>query len=409
MFIATLALATVCQAQAASASLAEPAFTVKSAADRARAHHPLLAASRAQIDVAAGRLEQAGKLPNPTFDFEWDNTPDFYEREAKFGFTQAFPITSRLRLERAVGTSMLRAAEAEVAAFERELLQGVRLAAVRCLASEETVRLTRDQLEHERDVATFIEAAAARGEASAIDTTTARLEVAELEIAIEKLIADQRRLRAALAAAMGFTEDSLPRVEGDLPPRVLPDTNRLSPEELPEYRAVLARIEVAESEIELAEAGRYEDVSAGLFGSVGREEDAPFGFEREHRIGFAVSIPLPLWNRNRRAIAEKTAEAFARRKDAEALAAKMIAAVRSLRTEADAALENIAAIEGTLLPIAERQTEQIETAHRAGLVSATETFRSHHRLLEIRIARAAALRDFHLARIQLEHALGITN
>lgn len=392
---------------AESSAEAPAEFTVESAVEHARAHHPMLAAARARLEVAAGRRLQAGRLANPSFEFGWNNSPDFEEREATFGFTQAFPLTSRLRHEREVAAADLRAAEAEIAVVERRLLHEVRLAATLVLAARQTLAFTHEQLEHETEVAEFIEAAAARGEASTLEATGARLEVAELNVEADELEHALQARTADLAAAMGIDSDHLPVMIGELPEPSLPETSAFVASILPEYRAAIAKFSAAAASAELARSERYDDVSVGLFGSVGREEDAPIGFEREERIGFRISIPLPFWNRNQGNIASREAEAFAAKKDADAIAAAARTRVRALQADARAHLERIAKIDTDLIPLAETNARQTEAAHREGLADAQAVFLAHHHLLQARIERADELRDFHLSRIRLEHALGL--
>ena len=106
---------------AASAGAAEVRLTLDSAADYALTHNPTLAAARLRIEEARGRLQQSGRLSNP--ELEFDFTRNTMGREGSLGVAlmQRFPLTARLRHEKAVSRAELAAAEAEVRDGERKL------------------------------------------------------------------------------------------------------------------------------------------------------------------------------------------------------------------------------------------------------------------------------------------------
>ena len=91
-------------------------FTQDGAVAYALKNNPELAAARYSIGEARGRLLQSGRLANP--ELETDLKPNVRGREFSFGvgFVQRFPLTSRLRLERAISQAEVTAAEAEVRA-----------------------------------------------------------------------------------------------------------------------------------------------------------------------------------------------------------------------------------------------------------------------------------------------------
>ena len=65
-------------------------------------------------------------------------------------------------------------------------------------------------------------------------------------------------------------------------------------------------------------------------------------------------------------------------------------------------------IETRLLPGAIRQVEDTEIAYRNGLIDLQAALRARDQQLNLRAARLDALRDFHLARVRYETALGKT-
>jgi hypothetical protein len=88
----------------ASALHAEPGLvvTLSGVGDRVRAQNPDLAAARLRIREALGRMNQSGRLANPELEAGFDHDPRMQERKFEVGFSQRFPITGRLDLEKQV-------------------------------------------------------------------------------------------------------------------------------------------------------------------------------------------------------------------------------------------------------------------------------------------------------------------
>ena len=102
---------------------AEPAAVVSLASigDRIRAQNPDLAAARLRIQEALGRMNQSGRLANPELETSIEHNPQFREGKIEVGFSQRFPVTGKLALEKEISLLELKASEAEV----REAWQAV--------------------------------------------------------------------------------------------------------------------------------------------------------------------------------------------------------------------------------------------------------------------------------------------
>jgi cobalt-zinc-cadmium efflux system outer membrane protein len=118
---------------------AEPTVVVSLASigNRIRAQNPDLAAARLRIQEAVGRMNQSGRLANPEIEAGLEHNPRFREGKFEVGVSQRFPITDRLRLEKDVSLTELKASEAEVREVERQLTGQAREAVVKVLASRQ--------------------------------------------------------------------------------------------------------------------------------------------------------------------------------------------------------------------------------------------------------------------------------
>jgi cobalt-zinc-cadmium efflux system outer membrane protein len=386
---------------------AEPSVVVSlaSVGNRIRAQNPDLAAARLRIDEAVGRANQSGRLANPELETGFEHNPEFREGKFEIGFTQRFPLTGRLQLEKDVSLTELKAAEAEVREVERQLTGQAREVLVKILATRQRRALLREQSDVSSEFARFLSKIAAKGEGSPLDAGQAKLEAASLAMEMRQLDAGEAALTGELKPLLGMRPGESLSVGGTLPEATLPGT-ATDPSRRPDFQAAELDALAARQGVALEQSRRLEDVEGGLFAGAERTEDAPDGYDNEAIIGLRFKIPLPLWNKNEGAIQE--AQAKQQRKEMEA-----IALGRNIRLEAEAALTEmrewarmIAEINDTLLPLADEQSAAAETTFRNGQGEIQSVLRSREKRLQLAAARLDALREFHLARVRHETARG---
>ena len=92
---------------------------------------------------SAGAFETSGRLANPEIEVELSRNLNAPEGAVGVGVSQQFPLTARLRLEKAVSRAQLAAAEAEVRDAERKLGAEAGTAMVKLLALGGSARCAR--------------------------------------------------------------------------------------------------------------------------------------------------------------------------------------------------------------------------------------------------------------------------
>lgn len=405
--ISKFPLAALCLALAAVPSPARPTTTVSfdSVAGLVRSGNPDLAAARLRVAEATARAKQAGLPANPEIESEFRHDPSFREGGMEIAFTQRFPVTARLRLEKDVSLTELKASEAEVREVERQIIAKAREAVVKVLATRQRRELLREQVGVSKEFADFLSGVAAKGEGSALDAGQAKLEATSLSMEIRQLDASEAALVGELKPLLGMRPGESLSVSGSLPTPSLPSV-AVDPERRPDFQAAKLNAQAAAQGVALEQARRYDDVEGGLFAAVERTEDAPEGYENEAIIGLRFKIALPFWNKNEGAIQE--AEARKERTEKEA-----IALGRGIRLEAEAARAEMAEwtrligeIDSTLLPLADEQSKLAEDAYRNGQGEIQSVLRSREKRLQLSAAKLDALREFHLARVRHETSLG---
>jgi cobalt-zinc-cadmium efflux system outer membrane protein len=324
---------------------------------------PEMQAARARLDQAEAAIVTAGARPNPIFDFS-PGVPSPYLLVLDF----AVPLETkgkrgyRIRSAR----SLDEAARFDLADSAWKLHSGVRrslldyLLASRSLDlfhSEEQVRTEQVKLLQERFIA---------GDIPRPELDLARIELSKTHLAISSAGGQVAETKAALAAAMGIP---VSRMEGidfewsdlDSPPGMqsfsLPEIRRAAVLDRLDIRRSLAQYAAAETDLQLEIAKQYPDIQIGP------------GYTYEEKNSFftlAVSITLPLFNRNQGPIAE----AEAKRKEAAATFLQKQAQVIGDSEKAfavySAALNELAEADQSLRQLQDTQLRMTQLAVAAG-------------------------------------------
>lgn len=370
-----------------------------------RQGNPSLAAAQLTINEAAGRLLGAGRLMNPELEVGGRHNQKFREGGVEVGFSQRFPLTDRLDREREVSAAELEAARAEIRDGERLLIAEARESLVKLLVLHQQREVFEQQRKVSNDLAEFIESAAERGEGSVLDAGQSRLEAERLVVNLRQLATVEVAEIGALKRLIGVDVSQRIIVGGSLPKPSLPKSGA-DVVERPDLVAAGFNVNKAQSSVALERAKRFEDLKVGLVAGWERTEDAPEGFENEGIIGVRLSMPLPLWNKNEGGIAEAQARLTRREKEVVALNQTISSEVETARSEMAEWMKLANSIDDELLPLAKKQSDFAERAYRDGQGDLQAVFRVREQQLELAATRLEALRNYHLARVRYQTALG---
>ena len=374
-------------------------------APRVRDHHPALQAARLAVAEARGRQLGAGRLANPSLGFDWRSESRLSPVTGEFSLEQAFPLTRRLSLEKQLTAQGVAAAELEVREVERRLIAEARALAVELLALDQQRQLRQRQAELAGQLAEFTRSGADRGEFSPLDAAQAQVDAQRLGLEGRRLEAQRTSLLGQLKPRLGLAPDTPLQLIGELPPPTLPKT--VSWQQRADYQLAQTQAQAAQTEVDLARARRLQDVSAGIVGGPEYQGVRGSGGQSTGFIGFRVSVPLPLWNRNQGEIAEKAAGAERARLETEALGRQIAGEADTARREMQAHADLVRETREHLLPLVVEQAEKLEQAYRAGQSDLLAVLRARDQRLQLEAAALDAVRDFHLARIRYEAATGI--
>lgn len=384
---------------------AQPAeiLTYESIPARIRNGNPELAAARHRIGEALGRLRQSGRLSNPSLDAGISKNLRGAEGGLEIGFSQKFPLTNRLALEKEIGMAEVTAAEAEVKDVERLLAAEARAEFVKTLAARERQDLLGRQKGLAEELASFVSVASGRGEISTLDAAQARLAALRLTTESRSLVAEETASLGKLRQLVGIASGAPVSLAGKVPAVDIPETAAV---DRPDLEAKKTELKAAATGITLEQSKRRDDLEASVFAAAERTEDAPEGLENEGIIGLKLSIPLPFWNDNQGAIDEATARRERKREEVDAL-------IQEINHNSDTALTEmrqwaalVAEIDDTLIPLAKEQTDLLEDAYRKGQGDLQSVLLSRDQTLELLASKIDAIREFRLARIRYQAATG---
>lgn len=397
--------APLCLVLAATAALAQPVevLTYGSIPPRIRNANPTLAAARFRIDEAVGRMQQSGRLPNPSVETGLSHNVKNAEGGIEIGLSQKFPVTNRLMLEKEITAAGIRAAEAEVRDVERLLIAEARAEYIRLVTIRERLVLLDRQRKISEELADFISGASERGEVSALDAAQAKLASLRIETAARQLRTEETAVLGKLKPLVGISPNAGVSPSGNLPPISIPNRAAIN---RPDLNAARIGVEAAGSGIALEKARRRDDIEASIFAAGERAEDAPHGLENEGIIGFKLSIPLPFWNDNAGNIKEATAIRDRKVQEVKAMETGIRHESQTALTEMQQWAALVRELREKLLPLAEEQTGLLEDAYRKGQGDLQAVLISREQTLELLASKIDATREFRLARIRYEAALG---
>ncbi|MEM7387295.1 MAG: TolC family protein [Verrucomicrobiota bacterium] len=377
-----------------------PAWTRDQWVERALAGNPDLLVARMEIEKAEARHRGTGLLPNPEIGAEIKKDRPFpsssRQTAVTLTFSQAFPVTDRLRLARRVSAVEIDAAKAELAEQQRHLIEEVESTIVEVLALAERWDLQSRQMALLSEWAAFAEEQYRSGELPRTDSLEARLEVGVLKQEQTAMAIQRKEWLARLRFLAGLAPDAVMGVTGDLDldpvDAVLADVVSNCGDVEASILALLA----AEGEVALARAAKWEDLKVGVSIENQRMQDDPTGRGNDWFAGLGISIPLPLWNDNRHEVAEK--EAASRQ-----AALRKQGVLRRIESEWVAAAEQAAAyralLAGELAATRELAAENLdarERAYQAGQTSFSRVLRAREKWLGLeegmlRVRRKMAL------------------
>lgn len=363
--------------------------------------------ARLQAGVTRAGAEHAGLWEDPTFGIDVTRILESgaerpWEVFGSVGFT--IPISGRLEIEKQRAGVAHAAEIARVAQAEWAVRMAVRRTWIDWVAASAQLASTRDFLSRMDMVLAIVDSMERAGETARVEARLFRIERAsrQAEVPLREARVEQalRQLRHLMGLAPrtaldlrpnGLGSDAFtPAADADLTPEAL---ERSSPTML----VAMAEYEVAERSLELEIREQFPDLQ--LTPGYGTQDG-----QRQFTLGF--SMPIPILNGNRRAIAEAHAQREVARARAEGELERLLDAVAAAQIHATGAALQRAILEQDLVPLVDAQYSDARQLAQLGEVASLILIESLVRQHDAKIRLVDARREEALAAIELIQLVG---
>ena len=370
-------------AVAAAASVSAETLTIAQAVDEALQHNLALLAQKANLSVADTQMLTARLRPNPVASVSADHLDllgtGFDETNnggpPEVAFRVDLPIERAGKREKRMdlASASKAVAEAQVEDAVRTLRSDVTLACVDVLAARAARDLVADNLRAFEDLARVNRLRATAGAIAPVEST--RSEVAMLQFRSTALRADLDLATALsrLRMLLGRSPTAPVEISGDLrllPASASPDlasVQQLALASRPDLRSLQLTEAKSIADLRLQEAVGRIDYTVG---AEYRRQQGIAG--RGNSLGFFVSAPLPVLNRNQGEIARAGAERDQTSRQIAATRAQILSDVEIAFREYAANRDIVAAIERDLIQPATSARDISTYTYRAGGSSLVE-------------------------------------
>lgn len=400
--LAAASCATMAQAQTSPPIEAGQTLSLDRALELAGATSPTLDAAEADIQAAAAARTVAGLRPNPSVTVEAENVagsgPYRGVESLETTTSLALPIELGGKRSARIGVADARSQRTliQAAITQADLRLSVIQAYAEAAAAQQRVTTARDQA---RIAAEGLRAAQVRvqaGRASPIEAERANVARINADAEVERTQRLVEVARYSLSRIIGQP------VAGNLdtgwfanvraaygPMQAIESAGTLA------MAAAEADLAIAVAGVRLARAQRVPDLTVGAGARYMRDTGDTAAL-------FSISIPLPLFNNGRAAVAQASSERLRAEAQQRVTAIEVDQAIARAQAEAANAATTAATASGPALQAAEEAARIARIGYREGKFGQLELLDAERTLAETRLAAIDALLNYHSAQAQLE-------
>lgn len=384
---------------ATPATTAAP-LTLAAAVQLALENHPELSAARREIEATEGARIQAGTYQNPSLSVEVE---DLRRRTSTTTvmLSQPFELGGKRAARIAAAERATELARAQLDGRQAELRASVTAAFFSSLIAQDRVRLAQASLDLARVGSQAAGKRVISGKVSPVEETRAK--VAEANVRLE-LIQAQGELQTSLQELRSLTAGTatIQYVDGNalmLPVVPMLEALELRIADAPALRQ--ARLEVrrlgALADLETAKRVPDITVSAGVM----RAQE-----QRSNQAVIGISVPLPIFDRNRGNIVEALRRQDKAENEAQATELRLRAEVSMARQRQATASAEVAAVQTEILPGAQSAFDAASKGFELGKFDYLGALDAQRSLLQARAQYLRSLAEVHRAATDIDRLLG---
>jgi cobalt-zinc-cadmium efflux system outer membrane protein len=367
--------------------------------------HPAVQRVSALANAARGRALQVGLQPNPSLGFLGQQLGSDGRAE-QYGVTldKEFVVRDKLTLNRATVLQEVRQLEQEVIAAQQRVLNDVRVTFYKVLRAQQQIEANRQLVDISERGVVIAEALLKAQEVGRIDSLQATIEVESSRIQLQNA---ENRYRAAwqeLTAVIAHPMLSPQPLSGDLFAPAIPfdfeqELTRLQ-QQSPELYAIVASIDRARNNLRRQQIETRPNVTVqGLF----NWQDN--GIDGDPDAGIALSVPIPVRNRNQGAIQEARYQVYAAEQQFTQRQLELRQRLASVFENYANAQQQAERYREIILPTAEETLNLIQKAYESGEVSFINLLTAQRTYIQSRLAYLEALESLRVAETEIRGLL----
>jgi len=361
-----------------------------------------LRAKQLELQSTQANETTAALWPNPTAMFLAEQFGS--QGQAQYTFSVGQPIETGGKRARRIESARAatRVTGYELEDVRRQIIFQTKKAFNDALVAQATTMLARENLATLEELERIQQLRVERGDISQLELTRIQIQ----RFAFERDAADAalatQAAKISLRSLIGA--EILPDafgVVGVLSFRDIPitreDLYRLTVMNRPDLRAAQASFEKAQADVKLARANAWWDVTPLL------EYQR---IQNDNTIGFGISVPIRVFDRNQGEIARTKAEVQRLSAVSRAAGLQALAEVDTALSTAMTEREKVRQLREVYLPKARQARDTVEFAYRRGGLSVLDFLEAQRAYRETALAEIQALGNYEGALNQLESAVG---
>ncbi len=402
--LAATSCVAVAQAQETiAATSTTPVLTLDQAVAAAGGSAPAADAAHAAIEAAQAARTIAGLRPNPSVQTQFENVAGsgqyrgFDSAETTVNFAVPIELGGKRSARMAVADAQTDRAMLVSAITQVDIRLQVTQLYIEAAVAQRRQTIARDQFRIAGDVAKAARVRVQAGRASPIEEQRADVARINAEAAVERAARLTSAAQANLARRIGTTVSSTvdPQWLDQLPATAMGPGVEASAAGTLALAAAQADLAVADAQVTLARSQRVPDLNVGP------------GLRRlsqtnDTALVFSISMPIPLFNSGKAAVAQASAERIRAEAQTRMTALDIEQAITSTQADADNAVLTARAAVGPALAAAQEAARIARIGYREGKFGQLDLLDAERTLAETRLAAIDALAAYQNARAQLE-------
>ncbi|MEZ6135770.1 MAG: TolC family protein [Pirellulaceae bacterium] len=368
-------------------------------------HNPSMCSAAALIQAARGRAYQVGLQANPSVGIDFQQLASGGRAE-QYGISLGQKIirSEKRNLNRSIELHEVQRLEQEYLKVRRRVLTDVNLAYIRTLRAQRQIDVTRELLEIDEQALTIAQQLFAAMEVARTDVLRAEVEVENAQVALRD--AELRHIAAwrELQAVTGQPGLPSAALAGDLfaAPQSVDFDSVLAilQTQSPEMAALEAAIERARCNLRRQQIEPLPDVQ--IDGLLNWRDN---GINGDADAGLAVSVPLPVWDKNRGAIQEARYQLTAANEDMQRLRFAFGSRLAPVFERFNSAKQRVESYRDRIMPKAEETIKLVRKTYEMGEVNFDSLLQTQRTYTQIRLAYIDALEQLRVAEAEIDGLL----